>query len=350
MARKSLVIEILIASPSDLYDERNAVEDIIHSWNSGNSEFYGVILQPIRWEYDSFPSLKSDGQSVLNEQILASSDFVIAMFWSKIGMPTPRYDSGTIEEIEEARKLGKPVLLYFCNRPGMSEEVTEIKKKYQSLGLYNTFVDVTDLQKTLVNHLSKTIQGELKKDTPEKEISNNEIVESFEMLNTKSIEKAISEKKREYERKKLREEMLSGQVAIEGANNLFMVLLNQTKEHTSSIINNFSAENLKIAEDYRTLVFRKSLTNAGSCMLRLDQKSCNLVDSFSLHLDEYEGLVVLAHERLSLIRDPKLLKRIEFKVDYNEKLGYCWKANRENRLYSNLEIVKLFTDKCMNLL
>jgi hypothetical protein len=44
------VIEIFIASPSDVMAERDLIEKVIYEWNTVNSKARELVLQPIRWE------------------------------------------------------------------------------------------------------------------------------------------------------------------------------------------------------------------------------------------------------------------------------------------------------------
>lgn len=48
-----------------------------------------------------------DPQLIINNSIIKNADMVIALFGSRLGTPTARATSGTIEEIEEMIKAGK---------------------------------------------------------------------------------------------------------------------------------------------------------------------------------------------------------------------------------------------------
>lgn len=49
------VLRVMIAFPSDLPHERDAVQEAIHSWNDSNVRNKKVILQPWRWRLPRFP-------------------------------------------------------------------------------------------------------------------------------------------------------------------------------------------------------------------------------------------------------------------------------------------------------
>jgi hypothetical protein len=70
------VLKVLIASPGDTNDEREAVERALHGWNADRAEREQVVLLPRRWETSAVPRLGSSGQSVINEQLVDRADIV----------------------------------------------------------------------------------------------------------------------------------------------------------------------------------------------------------------------------------------------------------------------------------
>lgn len=113
MAYTANVLRVMIASPTDTAEARDAVEAAIYGWNDANARNKQIILQPWRWETSSVPQLGDHPQSLINAQGVDESDIVFALFGSRLGSPTPGAVSGTVEEIERAIEQGKPVHLYF---------------------------------------------------------------------------------------------------------------------------------------------------------------------------------------------------------------------------------------------
>lgn len=111
------VLIVLIASPGDTFDARNAVEQAILSWNRDRSFSERVVLLPVRWESDAVPQMGSDGQSIINRQLVDRADVLVALFHSRVGAPTARAESGTAEEIDRAVEGGIPVHVYFAEMP-----------------------------------------------------------------------------------------------------------------------------------------------------------------------------------------------------------------------------------------
>lgn len=111
------VLRVMIASPSDVPEARDAVEKAVHGWNDANARNKGVILQPWRWETSAVPVMGAHPQKLINAQGVDDSDIVFALFGGRLGSPTPDAISGTAEEIDRALELGKPVHLYFSTAP-----------------------------------------------------------------------------------------------------------------------------------------------------------------------------------------------------------------------------------------
>lgn len=152
MAYTANVLRVMIASPSDTVEARDAVETAIHGWNDANARGKQVILQPWRWETSAVPQLGDHPQSLINAQGVDDSDIVFALFGSRLGSPTPGAVSGTVEEIERAVEQGKPVHLYFSTAPLPNDVDTEqleglraFKDQIRQRGLLGEFSNVSQL-------------------------------------------------------------------------------------------------------------------------------------------------------------------------------------------------------------
>jgi hypothetical protein len=162
--RTAEVLNILIASPSDVAEERDVVEKVILGWNASHFASMGVMLHPIRWESHAYPASGDRPQAIINKQIVDSGDILIGIFGYKLGTPTGTAQSGTIEEIEEFRKAGKYVALYFSTADvprsadrNQLEALEAYKKERQKDTLYFEFEDASALQAHFVRHLPKIV-------------------------------------------------------------------------------------------------------------------------------------------------------------------------------------------------
>src|SRR6266481_6158050 len=159
-------IGVMIGSPSDAVEERQAITDTILRWNAFNRDDKGIILEPVKWETHATPGLEGRPQGMINEELIPLSDFLIAVFRVRAGSPTGREISGTIEEIREFMSLGKYVAVYFYEGetsvkgldPDQLKKVLDFKKEIQQHGLVESYSTVPDLQAKLTFHLSAIVK------------------------------------------------------------------------------------------------------------------------------------------------------------------------------------------------
>jgi hypothetical protein len=158
------VLNVLIASPSDVSEERAVVEKAIRDWDASHFSSTGMMLNPVKWESHAYPASGDRPQAIINRQIVESGDILIGIFGYKLGTPTGEAQSGTIEEIEEFRKAGKYVALYFSTADvprsadrTQLEALESYKKDRQKDTLYFEFEDVSSLRDHLIRHLPKIV-------------------------------------------------------------------------------------------------------------------------------------------------------------------------------------------------
>lgn len=149
MTFQATVVQVLIASPSDTSEHRDAIEGCLNRWNISRAVGSSVMLLPRRYETSAVPQIGTDGQSVINNQLVKDADIVIAVFANKLGSETPRALSGTVEEIKEAHEAGKSVHVYFSSAPVPREHLSDVDAldayRAEFAGLYGMFTDTGDL-------------------------------------------------------------------------------------------------------------------------------------------------------------------------------------------------------------
>nr|WP_314443917.1 hypothetical protein [uncultured Sphingomonas sp.] len=152
MTYSATAIEVMIASPSDVVRERQIVKDVLAEWNAMHSRREKICLMAIGWETHSSPELSGRAQELINERVLKHADILVGIFWTRVGSPTGKSISGSIEEIERHRESGKPVMLYFSTAPvsvtnldtKQIEELEKFKAWARGEGLIETFEDTLD--------------------------------------------------------------------------------------------------------------------------------------------------------------------------------------------------------------
>jgi hypothetical protein len=161
---KATVLNVLIASPADVAAERDAVEDAVHEWTTYHHVSTGIVLHPVRWETHSYPAMGDRPQAIVNKQIVKSAHFLVGIFGHRLGTPTGAADSGTLEEIEEFRRTGRHVALYFSTAPvpldtdrTQSEALERYKATLQNEGIVFTFGSVDELRRLVTSHLPRIV-------------------------------------------------------------------------------------------------------------------------------------------------------------------------------------------------
>ena len=106
---------VVIASPSDMDQERVVISETVHRWNALHAESERIVLLPSKWETDLEPQMAPRPQEAINDQLIRRCDILIGMFWTRLGTHTGVAESGTVEEIDLVAATGKPCLLYFSD-------------------------------------------------------------------------------------------------------------------------------------------------------------------------------------------------------------------------------------------
>ena len=102
MAQQATWIKVFVASPSDTEEEVACLEGVVEELNA-QWENRGVQLRLVRWKTHVDPGFGDDPQAVVNQQVPPDCDIFMGILWSRIGSPTARAASGTIEEYERAK-------------------------------------------------------------------------------------------------------------------------------------------------------------------------------------------------------------------------------------------------------
>ena len=166
MAYDAKVIEIIIASPSDVLEERKIVRDVIAEWNVLNASERSLVLLPIGWETYSSPELSGRPQQMINDRLVKRADLLVGIFWTRIGSPTGKAASGSIEEIQEHHKERKPIMLYFSNAPvrpdsvdqAQYEQLKNFKEWARREGLIESFESSSDFRLKFSRQLPLTLR------------------------------------------------------------------------------------------------------------------------------------------------------------------------------------------------
>lgn len=150
------LVRVFIASPGDVTPEREEACRVISDWNAAHSISRAVLIEPVRVETHARLVQGGHPQDIINGQLLKQCDILLAIFWHRLGTPTEKANSGTIQEIVEFSDLKGPdrVILMFCDRSlpndvdiQQLEAVRKFRRQGSDKGLYKTFSDTAEFSR-----------------------------------------------------------------------------------------------------------------------------------------------------------------------------------------------------------
>lgn len=162
MPYSATVFNVLIASPSDVPEEREAIAQSLNEWNSLNSQTMSTVLLPVMWESHSAPAMGDRPQGIINNQVVRNCDMLIGAFWTRLGSPTGIEESGTVEEIKWFLKQNKPVMLYYSKQhvdldkidTQQLEKLKAFKISIKDKGIQDHYSSIYELKQKLARHLT----------------------------------------------------------------------------------------------------------------------------------------------------------------------------------------------------
>jgi hypothetical protein len=173
MPRRSIVLQVFVASPSDVSEERVILDAVVAELNRTWAGTLGLTFEVLKWETHARPGFDVDPQAVVNSQIPDDYDVFIGILWSRLGTATGRAASGTVEEFERAYSRFMAtgsvpeIMLYFKDAPISPSKIdatqfATLQEFRNSLsgkgGLFSTFEDQPGFEASLRAHLSAIAQ------------------------------------------------------------------------------------------------------------------------------------------------------------------------------------------------
>ncbi|MEG4301747.1 hypothetical protein [Microcoleus sp. D3_18a_C4] len=186
-------LKIFLASPSDVAKERDYVMEVINEINRTIAPSKGVILEVVSSK-DTFPGYGQDGQSVLNKQIGTMKEYEIflGIMWSRVGTPTQRAPSGTIEEFRRAARANKShekpeIWFYFRKLEAhldtqekleQAKKVVTFKKEVQRKALTHDYNNPSNFRDRFRQDISLWLNARPNKTSPPRTAAANRIKKS----------------------------------------------------------------------------------------------------------------------------------------------------------------------------
>lgn len=196
------LIKLFISCPSDLKPEIDSIKIVVDTINKTSGRQNSYFLECLNWTQDTYTQIGEDAQDVINKQIDSEYDILIGLIWLKVGTPTKRDQSGTIEEINRAIDSDKKeFLIYFKTASpenlndldlGQYAKVKSFKSELSQKGvLYKEFDTLKTFESLLQIHLTHLISEkilspeskvtlEVAKPTPDRYSAISAIIDSIE--------------------------------------------------------------------------------------------------------------------------------------------------------------------------
>lgn len=166
MAYQATILNVMIASPNDVSEERQLVRDAIYEWNAIHSKQFCVMLNPVGWETHVAPEMGGRPQEIINKRIIEDSDILLGIFWTRLGTETGEYVSGTVEEISRHIASQKLTSIYICDRPIPPSKITDQYQKLQVQirewmpnGVLEFYNDLLTFKQKIKDHITLQLQN-----------------------------------------------------------------------------------------------------------------------------------------------------------------------------------------------
>lgn len=195
MPKLTKTLTVFLASPSDVNEERKIVKKVINELNTTALKPFNINLELLSWENSTYPNAGQYPQHVINNQIGDEYDIFIGILWTRFGIPTRKFLSGTLEEFERAysRKDNNnlKICFYFKNEPvdlykidlSQFQKVKDFKEKLSSLGVYYWEFQNSHFEENLRNHLLNIVHNwnalNIENNDLNVELTNDEDEEGF---------------------------------------------------------------------------------------------------------------------------------------------------------------------------
>jgi hypothetical protein len=162
---------IFIASPGDALEERATAEQVVRSLSRSSESQGGPSVEPVLWEMDAAPGVGRPQQRVLDHVQLEAVEVFVGIFRSRLGTPTGRAASGTVEEFDLAyssweQRSSPEILIYFFE--GQQPEHVD-RQQLDRLGRFRqslegrllswTYESTEGFSKLLSRHLDLVVIG-----------------------------------------------------------------------------------------------------------------------------------------------------------------------------------------------
>lgn len=193
MITNTTIYDIIVSCPSDVQDEKEAINRVIGEINQYSIERHQMMFRVKNWLTDVDSDVGESAQEHINKTLVDKCDILVGIFKTRLGTPTKVANSGAEEEIDRFVKQGKKCFLYFATRANINltnlnvEQLTklnEFRKKCESNSLYKTFDSIDALYDVFKSDFNLYITNNLinKEKSDELKVENETSLDNQEKI------------------------------------------------------------------------------------------------------------------------------------------------------------------------
>lgn len=194
------VLRLFVASPNDVQRERKELAKVVDRLNRIFERIKNTRIQLVRWETDTYPGVGADAQDVINTQVKDEYEIFVGILGHRLGTPTARADSGTVEEYERARTKhdanpGSVAIMWFFKesppskgvpqRSRQAQKVRRFRERLSRTGVYYaTFRSAPHFRDLVDQHLANYLCDQIDRRESVADQISNELPGEIERLTT----------------------------------------------------------------------------------------------------------------------------------------------------------------------
>lgn len=193
MITNTTIYDIIVSCPSDVQDEKEAINRVIGEINQYSIERHQMMFRVKNWLTDVDSDVGESAQEHINKTLVDKCDILVGIFKTRLGTPTKVANSGAEEEIDRFVKQGKKCFLYFATTANINltnlnvEQLTklnEFRKKCESNSLYKTFDSIDALYDVFKSDFNLYITNNLinKEKSDELKVENETSLDNQEKI------------------------------------------------------------------------------------------------------------------------------------------------------------------------
>jgi hypothetical protein len=169
-------VTVFLSCPGDLTRAKDELTKVVYEVGD-HFRPMGIYVSPWRHDPQAIPGIGVDAQDVVARQI-PKHEIYVGLLCRRLGTPTRRALSGTVEEFMDARSRyldsGRPDILFYCcarpkppSTPDEEQQFAKVREfRLGFPGYFSTFQTLPHLRRTFKDHLIDLLLREIASPVP----------------------------------------------------------------------------------------------------------------------------------------------------------------------------------------